>query len=1255
MNSFFSSSFPLSREHTLGIKGLVSLVAVAAFVASGCNCGGSAARLAFTVQPPNSTAGAAIRVQVSLVDGTGAVLKNAKPTDVTLALQNNPSNGTLGGTLTAQTSQGVATFEDLKIEKAGPAYTLKASASGVAEDSQSDAFTLSPAAASQLALLTQPTDLTTDGVLSPFKLLIQDAYANTVDGFNAAVTVALGSNATGATLSGSTQVRAAYGAVTLAGLALDKAGEGYTLVFSSPGVASVTTLPFKVTPGTASKLALTSQPPSTTVAGVPFEPEVSILDKKGNVVKAFNGPVQVALGTNATGATLGGTLAVNATAGVARFPGLHVDKTGQGYALTFTATGVTSATSNPIAVTPAPGTKLVFSAQPSSAVAGVTLPSVAVTVLDAFDNVDTSAQKALSLTLRATNGASLGGTATVNAVAGVATFADLSLRRVGAGYTLSANATGVTGATSTPFDITPAAPASLSFGQQPSSAVAGTTVAPSVTVTLYDAFGNVATNASNSITVALGANATGATLQGTSTVNAVSGVATFADLTLRKSGAAYTLSATAAGLTGATSAPFDITPAAPASLSFGRQPSSAVAGAALAPAVTVLLSDAFGNVVTAANNSVTVALGFNAGNVTLQGLSTVNAVAGVATFSGLSVQKVGSAYVLQASSGSLTGATSDPFPILPASAKKLSFSVQPSNGVAGRTLAPSVEVSLLDAFNNLATTSNATVSLATAGAPLFGTPQVATANGVAVFDSLSLQLAGTGYTLDATATGLTHAVSSSFNIVHAPAAKLDFTRQPATGLANATLSATVKVRDPYGNDVPEATDSIALQLDNNPTSATLFGTTPVNATGGVANFNDLTVKKTGTGYTLKATSGVLTAGTSAAFNINPAAPVSMAFATQPSPVAAGSALTPAVAVNVLDAYGNLTSNTSTRVLLALGANPGGATLSGTAALNTTGGVATFSTLSFDKVGTGYTLSATAAGLPSVTSAAFNVLPGPDTQLAFVTQPSNGNATNPLAAVTVAVLDAFGNTTASTAAVTVATGSGPAGKLSGTLTKNAVAGVATFGDLVFSAAGQYTLSATTTGLTGTTSTPFTIVAPALVYTDPNTVADTDPLTPDPKLALILNPASNRDVVVLDLVAVVPVTGYSVGINLPLDASKVKADPALLTPGTVLAPGTGVVAAAAALPATGPLANVLVSGVSQKAAGAGAVTTDTDIPAGSVLYTLRLDVNLQAGAGTVFDGATLLTTPQFQALLRDKQGNDTVKAGEIVIGKLEVQIN
>src|SRR2546426_12497037 len=78
-------------------------------------------------------------------------------------------------------------------------------------------------------------------------------------------------------------------------------------------------------------------------------------------------------------------------------------------------------------------------------------------------------------------------------------------------------------------------------------------------------------------------------------------------------------------------------------------------------------------------------------------------------------------------------------------------------------------------------------------------------------------------------------------------------------------------------------------------------------------------------------------------------------------------------VEVQDSLGNLVPTDNGRsITMAIAANPGGATLGGTTSVGTVNGVATFSDLSIDKVGTNYTLAASSAGLTGVTSSALNI-------------------------------------------------------------------------------------------------------------------------------------------------------------------------------------------------------------------------------------------------------------------------------------------
>ncbi len=106
--------------------------------------------------------------------------------------------------------------------------------------------------------------------------------------------------------------------------------------------------------------------------------------------------------------------------------------------------------------------------------------------------------------------------------------------------------------------------------------------------------------------------------------------------------------------------------------------------------------------------------------------------------------------------------------------------------------------------------------------------------------------------------------------------------------------------------------------------------------------------------------------------------------------------------------------------------------------------------------------------------------GPATQLVFTTQPTTTSFGAIIPDVTVSVEDASNAVvTTSTATVALSILANPGGgTLSGTVSVAAANGVATFSDLSIDNAGvDYTLVATSTGLTGATSATFTIVGAA----------------------------------------------------------------------------------------------------------------------------------------------------------------------------------
>src|SRR5438067_3055159 len=286
---------------------------------------------------------------------------------------------------------------------------------------------------------------------------------------------------------------------------------------------------------------------------------------------------------------------------------------------------------------------------------------------------------------------------------------------------------------------------------------------------------------------------------------------------------------------------------------------------------------------------------------------------------------------------SLFLATCERGPTAPAVPTQLAFSVQPTTTTAGHQITPAVQVTALDAGGRPVPgfTQNVTVTLTagtgTSGATLTGTTTVAAANGVATFYALTLDKSSTGYTLTATASGLSAATSARFDINPGPATHLVFTVQPGNATAGATIAPAVEVtaQDASGNTVPTFTAQVTVALGGtNPSGGTLAGTKTVAAVSGVASFATLSIDKSGS-YWLTAGAGAgLSVGTSSDFSVAPGPATQLAFTVQPVTTTAGHQIAPAVQLSALDALGNVVPSFTGSVTVALGSNPAGSTLSG---------------------------------------------------------------------------------------------------------------------------------------------------------------------------------------------------------------------------------------------------------------------------------------------------------------------------------------
>jgi hypothetical protein len=143
------------------------------------------------------------------------------------------------------------------------------------------------------------------------------------------------------------------------------------------------------------------------------------------------------------------------------------------------------------------------------------------------------------------------------------------------------------------------------------------------------------------------------------------------------------------------------------------------------------------------------------------------------------------------------------------------------------------------------------------------------------------------------------------------------------------------------------------------------------------------------------------------------------------------------------------------------------------------GVATFSGLTLNRTGSGYTIQASASESAVVTTSAISVTPGSASQLVVITQPPADVAVNAKFGLTVAVENRFGNivTTTSNAIVTVALAVNPsAGILGGTLSANVNQGIATFSNLTLNKLGKnYGIVVRSSGLAIVQTTPINVIS------------------------------------------------------------------------------------------------------------------------------------------------------------------------------------
>ena len=859
----------------------------------------------------------------------------------------------------------------------------------------------------------QPSNTQSAQTMNP-PPVVEVVDANGVAVQNDFSTVQLTLNASnGATLAGSCLGKENFGYVTFTGCSINKAGGPYTLTATDTSITgnpTATSGAFSVTVGPPSQLVF-SRVPAGASGGTAFttQPTVTVQDAGGNTVTsdASTATLSITPGTGTAGASLSGCTQSGETAGVISFSGCTINLAGNGYGLTATD-GAMTATSATFNVSTGVAAQLVFTQSPTASSSNTAFSQQpVVTVEDAGGNpVNTNASITLAIATQPGTGVTVAGCASnpKTTTGGVASFSGCKITVTTAqegAYTLKATATGLAQGLSTSFTVA-GAPTKLAFVTSPSASVTQVPFPAQPVVWIEDQANDLVTSSNLSVSMNINTQpSSGATLT-CSAVTATGGIANFNNcsikITTTAQQGAYKLGASATGPLTGTSGSFTVAGAA-TKLAFTQQPSgSSTGGSNFSTQPIVTIQDSTGDTVT--NNTSSVSLAITAGTGTSGAklsCTSLNAVAGVASFSGCNIDKVGNGYTLKATDTTpttLTAATSTAINVTLGPAAQLTFTTNPGGGANGTALGNQPTVGVQDAGGNAITTATNTISLTIGSQPGSGATLSCSANPVVATGGASTfvgcQIVGTAgsYTLIASSPGLTSGTSTPLTLTAGAAAKLAFTTQPGGG-ANAatwTTQPAVTVEDSGGNKVTSSTVGVTLSLAQNPGGSLTCTTNPLSATAGVANFGGCKITGIAGTYSLSASSGLLGSATSNSFSITPGAASQLVFTTQPGGGANGAAWTAQPVVSAEDVSGNVVTSFASNVTLAIKTQPGTGTLQCTAnPVTASGGVASFAGCEISGTVGNYTLSAT-SGTLSGTSAAFTVTVGSPAKLVFNTQP-----------------------------------------------------------------------------------------------------------------------------------------------------------------------------------------------------------------------------------------------------------------------------
>ncbi len=1049
---------------------------------------GAAAKVVMVTQPSASAVnGAAFGTQpvVRITDAGGNFkLQAGVPVTVSIAT----GGGALGGTATVNTdASGVVTYAGLSITGIAGNHTLSFASAGLAS-ATSNTIVLTASAATTVAISAGDGQSAAAGsaVSVAPAVLVTDQSGNPVSGTAVTFAVATG----GGSVVGGSATSNASGIAAVTSWTLGTTAGSNTLTATSGGLTgSPLTFTATGTAGAASQLTITTQPSATASNGIVLaqQPVLQLRDQFGNAVSQ-NGVVVTASVASGGGSVSGGITATTNASGVATFSGLIVNGLVGTKTLSFSANGVTSATSGNIALAAGAAAQVVMSTQPSATAinGGVFTTQPAVRITDAGGNFVLTAGTPVTVAIAA-GGGSLGGTATVNTDGtGTATFAGLSITGVAGNRTLSFSSGGLTPATSSTIAITagPATTIALSSGDGQSATV-GTAVVSSPTVLVTDQSGNPVSGVAVNFAVATGG---GSIAGGAASTNA-GGLAVAGAWTLGTTAGSNTVTATSIGLNGS---PVTFTatgtPAAANQLSITTQPSSSASnGVVLAQQPVLQLKDQFGNNVSQAGVVVTASVASGGGSVS-GGITATTSASGVATFSGLVLNGLVGTKTLGFSASGLSSATSGSITLSAGAAAQVVIATQPSaTAVNGVAFATQPVARITDAGGNFVLQAgiNVTAAIATGGGSLGGVATVATdASGIATFSGLSITGTAGNHTLSFASAGLSTATSTTVATTAGAAATIAISAGDAQSAVAGTavaIAPSVLVTDQSNNPVSGTSVTFAVATGG---GSVVGGAATSNASG-IAAVTSWTLGSSVGSNSLTATSAGLTGSPLTFTATATAAPASqLVISTQPSASGTvGVALATQPVIQLQDQFGNPVSQAGIVVTASIFSG-GGSVAGSTTATTSAGGTATFSGLIVNgTAGTSQVLRFTSGSLTAVNSTAITLSAGAASQITITTQPSSTVANGAVLATqpVVQLKDLSGNNAATAGVNIVASLTGTPGgvTLGGTTTiATNASGTATFTNLSLTGlAGSYTITFAKSGLTSAVSGSISLTAGA----------------------------------------------------------------------------------------------------------------------------------------------------------------------------------